>query len=86
VKLAQESAQQTSSLQSQHKSTNIIMPPQVKLPHGLAKDPRLMSTAEKGTFGLLAASIGLGVYRLATSPWGGGGGRKKSKIKKGKEF
>lgn len=29
-----------------------------------------MSTAEKGIFGLLAASIGLGVYRLATSPWG----------------
>lgn len=46
------------------------MPPRVKLPHGLTKDPRLMSTAEKGIFGLLAASIGLGVYRLATSPWG----------------
>lgn len=29
-----------------------------------------MSMAEKGIFGLLAASIGLGVYDLATSPWG----------------
>lgn len=29
-----------------------------------------MSLGEKGVFGLLAASIGIGVYKLATSPWG----------------
>jgi len=46
------------------------MPPRVKLPHGLTKDPKLMSWGEKGVFALLAASIGLGVYDLATSPWG----------------
>ena len=29
-----------------------------------------MSLGEKGVFGLLAVSIGIGVYQLATSPWG----------------
>jgi len=46
------------------------MPPRTRLPHGLTKDPRLMSLGEKGVFGLLAGSIGLGLFQLATSPWG----------------
>mmetsp|Transcript_174 Transcript_174/g.288 ORF Transcript_174/g.288 Transcript_174/m.288 type:complete len:89 (+) Transcript_174:200-466(+) len=43
------------------------MPP--KFPHGLKKDPTKMSRAELAMFGALAGSVGLGIYRLVTSPW-----------------
>lgn len=46
------------------------MPPRVKLPHGLTKSPFDMSRGELGIAGLLATSIGIGLYQLATSPWG----------------
>ena len=46
------------------------MPPRVKLPHGLKKSPLDMSRAELGIAGLLAGSISIGLYQLATSPWG----------------
>ena len=43
------------------------MPP--RLPHGLKKDPTNMSRGELAIFGVLAGSVGLGVYQLVTSPW-----------------
>jgi hypothetical protein len=44
------------------------MPP--RFPHGLKKDPRKMSRPEIGVFAMLLGSTGLGVYQMATSPWG----------------
>jgi hypothetical protein len=43
------------------------MPP--KFPHGLTKDPTIMSRAELGVFCVLMGSIGVGVFQLVTSPW-----------------
>jgi hypothetical protein len=44
------------------------MPP--KFPHGLTKDPTIMSRPELVIFGALVGSMGIGVYQLITSPWG----------------
>jgi hypothetical protein len=44
------------------------MPP--KFPHGLTKDPTIMSRPELAIFGALVGSMGIGIYQLITSPWG----------------
>ncbi len=46
---------------------NKEMPP--KFPHGLTKDPTIMSRPELAIFGALVGSMGIGVYQLITSPW-----------------
>mmetsp|Transcript_8885 Transcript_8885/g.26620 ORF Transcript_8885/g.26620 Transcript_8885/m.26620 type:complete len:102 (-) Transcript_8885:73-378(-) len=43
------------------------MPP--RFPHRLRRPPTEMSKFEVGVFGLLAGSVGVGLYQLATSPW-----------------
>ena len=48
------------------------MPP--RYPHGLKKPPTDMSCFEKGVFAVLGMSVSIGVFQLATSPWGETGG------------
>mmetsp|Transcript_0 Transcript_0/g.1 ORF Transcript_0/g.1 Transcript_0/m.1 type:complete len:106 (-) Transcript_0:357-674(-) len=47
------------------------MPP--RYPHGLKKPPTDMSLFEKGVFAALGTSISIGIFQLATSPWGEAG-------------
>mmetsp|Transcript_15708 Transcript_15708/g.24435 ORF Transcript_15708/g.24435 Transcript_15708/m.24435 type:complete len:100 (+) Transcript_15708:104-403(+) len=46
------------------------MPPKVRLPHGLKKDPFDLSRGELVVIAALATSVGAGIYQLATDPWG----------------
>mmetsp|Transcript_28131 Transcript_28131/g.39569 ORF Transcript_28131/g.39569 Transcript_28131/m.39569 type:complete len:102 (+) Transcript_28131:418-723(+) len=46
------------------------MPPKVRLPHGLKKDPFDLSRGEFVVISALATSVGIGIYQLATGPWG----------------
>ena len=43
------------------------MPP--RFPHGLKKNPLIMSSFEKMVFGILTLSIGTGMFQIVTSPW-----------------
>lgn len=43
------------------------MPP--RYPHGLKKNPLIMSSFEKMVFGILTLSIGTGMFQIVTSPW-----------------
>ena len=44
------------------------MPP--RFPHGLTKDPTIMSRQEMSVLGFLLVSTGIGIFQMATSPWG----------------
>ena len=44
----------------------------LRFPHGLIKDPTKMTRAELSIVGALVGSVGVGIYQLATSPWGPG--------------
>jgi hypothetical protein len=57
----------THNQSNSNESNNFTMPP--KFPHGLTKDPTIMSRAELGVFCVLMGSIGIGVFQLVTSPW-----------------